>query len=340
MGLAQSKKNHSSARSDLIWRLDDEFPSYEIEQRLLGERGYSDFVVSRSATYKEDYVKYAPYAKGISVAVSFPPLRAEDIKGLTSCKIICVTGGGYDHVDIEAATQRGIIVTYIPGYCVEEMSDHAMGFILALNQRFPVAQNMTRRGLWKATDIGPFRRLKGQVLGLVGFGRIGKAVARKAKCHGLQVRVFDPYVSDTEMHEVGAESVGFDDLVRISDFISLHVLLTKETYQMMNAEVFNSMKKTVYLINTCRGEVIDELALIEALKTKKIAGAGLDVLAKEPPDPQNPLLNMPNVIVTPHSAYFSDEARMENKVRSIKAITDAIEGRIPEDIVNPQVLNR
>ena len=339
MSLAQNKKNHSSARNDLIWRLDDEFPSHEIEQRLLGERGYSDFMVSRSATYKEDYVKYAPYAKGISVAVSFP-LKAEDIKGLTSCKIICVTGGGYNHVDIEAATQRGIIVTYIPGYCVEEVSDHAMGFILALNQRFPVGQNMTRRGLWKATDIGPFRRLKGQVLGLVGFGRIGKAIARKAKCLGLQVKVFDPYISDSEMREVGAESVKFDELVRISDFISLHVLLTKETRHMMNAKVFDAMKKTAYLINTCRGEVVDELALINALNVKKIAGAGLDVLAKEPPDPQNPLLNMPNVIATPHSAYFSEEARMENKVRSIKAITDVIEGRIPEDIVNPQVLNR
>lgn len=332
------RKQNSLDPRNLIWRLDDELPSHEIEQGLFQKRGYQ-FVVTRSATYEEDYRKYAPHAKGVSLAVSFR-LGAKDIKGLTSCKIICVTGGGYNNLDVEAATQKGIIVTYIPGYCLEEVSDHALAFILALNQRLSIGQNLTRKGRWRATDVGYFRRLKGQVLGIVGFGRIGRAVARKAKCLRLKVQAYDPYVPAFEMNKLGVESAKFDDLIRTSDFISLHVLLTQETHEMINAEVFDAMKDTSYLINTCRGKVVDEAALIDALKRKKIAGAGLDVLEQEPPDSRNPLLSMPNVIVTPHSSYLSEEARMENKVRSVKAVTDAIEGRIPEDIVNPHVLDR
>jgi D-3-phosphoglycerate dehydrogenase len=225
MTSTQFKEKSLSVKDDLIWRLDDEFPSHEIERGLLKDRGYR-FVVSRNSTFKNDYAKYAPYAKGVSAAVSFR-LKAEDIKGLTSCKIICVTGGGYNNVDINAATQQGIIVTYIPGYCSEEVSDHALGMILALNQRFATGQDMTRKGLWKATEIGPFRRLKGQVLGIVGFGRIGLAIAQKARCLGLQIKVFDPYVSKSEMSGPGVESTSFGELMRISDFISLHVLLTR-----------------------------------------------------------------------------------------------------------------
>jgi D-3-phosphoglycerate dehydrogenase len=323
--------------TNLVWRLDDELPSHDEERRRLRERGY-DLVVTRKANYREDYPKYAPYAKAVLIQVSFPSLGAEDIAGLTSCKIITATGGGYNHVDVSAATRQGIMVTYVPGYCVEEVSDHVLGFILALNHWFFICQEMTRKGRWNALEIGPFRRLQTQVLGVVGFGRIGKAVARKAKCLGLAVKVYDPYIPESDIKAQGVECVPFDELVSTADYISLHVLLTKETYHLFNAKVFDSMKPAAYLINTCRGDVVDELALIHALKTKKIAGAGLDVLAKEPPDPQNPLLFMPNVIVTPHSAFISQEAMMEIEVRFLKAVLDGLEGRIPEDLVNPEVL--
>ncbi len=327
------------ARNDLIWRLDDENPSHEIEREMLQEQGYTNLVVTRSSAYREDYGKYAPQAKGILLQVSFSPLSAEDIRGLASCKIISVTGGGFNHVDIDAATRHGIIVTYVPGYCLEEVSDHTLALILALSRHLPECQNMTRKALWKASDIGPLTRIKGQVLGILGLGRIGRAVARKARCFGLSVKGYDPYVSESDLSGQGIECVRFDDLVRTSDFISLHVLLTKETYHLFNAEVFESMKDTAYLINTCRGEVIDELALVDALKKREIAGAGLDVLAQEPPDRTNPLLSMPNVIVTPHSAFVSQEARMECKSRAIKAVADALEGKIPEDMINPEALN-
>ena len=328
----------SSTGGGLVWRLDDERPSHEGERQRLQEHGYN-LVVTRSASYREDYDKYAPQAKGILQQVSFP-LGAEDIAGLTSCKIIAVTGGGFDLLDVAAATRQGIIATYVPDYCNQEVSDHVLGLIIALNHRFPACHNMVSKGLWKAIDIEPFKRIQGQILGIVGFGRVGRVIAQKAQCIGLQLKAFDPYVSEFEMNELGVECTSFDDVVSSADFISLNVPLTKDTYNLINAEVFSSMKDTAYLINTSRGKVVDELALINALKAKRIAGAGLDVLAQEPPDPKNPLLFMPNVIVTPHSGFISQEALRELEVRIIKQITDTLEGRIPEDIINPEVLDR
>ncbi len=295
-------------------------------------------VVTRSASYREDYDKYAPYAEGILLQVSFP-FSAEDIAGLTSCKIIAVTGGGFDLLDVATATQQGIIATYVPDYCVEEVSDHVLGLIIALDHRFPDCQNMVRQGLWNACGIGPFHRLKEQVLGLIGFGRIARAVARKARCLDFLLKAYDPYVPEAEMSELGVECVGFNEAVSSADYLSLHVALTGETYHMIDKEALNSMKDTAYLINTCRGRVVDEQALIEALETKTIAGAGLDVLVQEPPEPDNPLLFMRNVIVTPHSGYLSHESLSELQVRSVKHITDVLQGRIPEDIINPEVLD-
>jgi D-3-phosphoglycerate dehydrogenase len=199
---------------------------------------------------------------------------------------------------------------------------------------------MTRKGLWEDLDVWSIRRLKGQILGLVGFGKIGRAVARKAKAFGLQVKAYDPYLPESEMNLLDLESVEFGDLVSTADFISLHVPINEETYHLIDAGVFDSMKDTAYLINTSRGDVVDESALINALKTKKIAGAGLDVLSQEPPEAQNPLLSMTNVIVSPHSAFISHEALIELGAMCAKAIIDTLEGKVPENVLNPEVLSR
>lgn len=325
-------------QNNLVWIIDDEFDSYEIEEEMLRKAGYA-LAKTRGSSYREDYPTFAPRVKGILLQVGFQ-LKGEDIKGLGSCKVISVRGGGFNNIDIDAATRQGIVLTYVPGYCVEEVSDHALTLILALSRRIPECQEMTRKGLWKAAELGPIRRLSEQTLGLVGFGRIAKNVARKAKYLGLRVVAYDPLVSKSEMDKAGVQTAEFKYLIRVADFISLHVPLTKETNHLFNGDVFNTMKTTSYLINTCRGEVIDELALVHALKTGRIAGAGLDVLDQEPPDPQNPLLSMPNVIVTPHSAYISQESLTEVLVRSTKAVIDVFQGRTPEDMINPQVLNR
>jgi len=329
-----------SPGGNLIWLLDDLFDSREIEiiREMLQERGYS-LVVTRSDSYKGDYPTYAPYAKGILLQVNFP-LGKEDIKGLASCKIISVTGIGYDELDLDTAAKQGIAATNAPGFCVEEVSDHALALILALSRHLPECQDMTRKGLWEDLDVWSIRRLKGQVLGLVGSGRIGRAVARKAKAFGLQVKAYDPYLSESEMNLLDVESVEFGDLVSTSDFISLHVPINEETYHLIDAGVFDSMKDTAYLINTCRGDVVDESALINALKAKKIAGAGLDVLSQEPPEVRNPLLSMPNVIVSPHSAFISHEALTDLAAMATKAIIDTLEGRVPENMLNPELLTK
>jgi len=324
-----------SPGGNLIWLLDDLFDSREIEiiREMLQERGYS-LVVTRSDSYKGDYPTYAPHAKGILLQVNFP-LGKEDIKGLASCKIISVTGIGYDELDLDAATKQGIAATNAPGFCVEEVSDHALALILALSRHLPECQDMTRKGLWEDLDVWSIRRLKGQVLGLVGSGRIGRAVARKAKAFGLQVKAYDPYLSESEMNLLNIDSVEFDDLVSTADFISLHVPLNEGTHHLINSEVFDSTKDTAFLINTSRGDVVDESALINALKTKKIAGAGLDVLSQEPPKARNPLLSMSNVIVSPHSAFISHEALTDLAAMATKAIIDTLEGRVPENMLNP-----
>jgi len=336
------KSDKSSAKtfphSEMIWRLDDENPSHEVEVEIAQKLGYGNFVVTRTPAFPDEYPKYSGEAKGILLQVSFMQLSPDKIKGLKSCKIISVTGGGYNHVPIQAATEKGIMVTYVPGYCLEEVSTHAMALMLALNQKLPDCQELVRKGVWRASAVGTIHRLKGLILGIIGLGRIGRAVARKAQAFGLEIKGYDPYVSPKDIEDLGIQLVSFDDLIRTSDFISLHVLLTKETFHLIDAKALAAMKPTVYIINTCRGDVIDESALVEALRAKKIGGAGLDVLAKEPPDPNNPLLHMSNVVVTPHSAYLSQEARYEAKWRAIKAVADALEGRVPEDLVNPEVL--
>lgn len=326
------------SQGGVVWAIDDEFDSHELEEEMLAAAGYS-LAVTQTSSYKEDYAQFAPVASAILLQVGFH-LDARAIEGLASCKAIAVRGGGYNNLDLEAATKRGIVATYVPGYCVDEASDHALALILALSRCLRECQRMTKAGEWKASKLQPIRRLRGQVLGLLGFGRIAKAVAAKAACIGLRVVAHDPLVPAQDMERLGVEAVEFDDLVKNSDFVSLHVPLSGQTHQLIDSKVLNSMKPTAYLINTCRGEVVDQPALVDALTRCKIAGAGLDVLYSEPPDPQSPLLDMPNVIVTPHSAYISSDSLREVIVRSTQAVIDVLQGRVPADVINSEVLRR
>jgi D-3-phosphoglycerate dehydrogenase len=335
-------EHDKSRASNLIWMLDDLFDAREIEEirKMLEDRGYH-LVVTTSNSYEEDYPRYAPDARGVIAQVNFP-LGEEAIRRLTSCKIIAVTGIGFDQLDVGAATKHGIVATNAPSFCVEEVSDHVIALVLALNRRLPELQRLTTDGLWDGAgvDIWSIRRMRRRILGVVGFGKIGKAVARKAKGLGLEVQAYDPYVSESDMNSDNVKAVKFEDLVRSVDYLSLHVPLNKETYHLIGADVLTSMKATAFLINTCRGDVVHEVALIRALEAGKIAGAGLDVLSKEPPEAQNPLFSMPNVIISAHTAFISQDALIELAAVSTKAIVDTLEGRVPENVLNPDVLNQ
>src|SRR6185503_228924 len=246
-----------------------------------------------------------------AILVTYAKLPGELLRQLTRCKAIGRFGLGVDNIDLPAAKELGIAVNYVPDYCLREVSDHAMALLLALARKVPFSNRLVQSGRWEVPPIVPLRRLEGQVLGLVGFGNIPRALAPKAKTFGLKVLTHDPYVPPDVLAAAGVEGVSFDDLLARSDFISVHAPLTPQTRCLVNAAAFARMKKGALLVNTARGPLIDEAALVAALDSGHLGGAALDVVATEPLSKESPLLGRPNVIVTPHTAFYSVEALEE-----------------------------
>jgi D-3-phosphoglycerate dehydrogenase / 2-oxoglutarate reductase len=272
-----------------------------------------------------------------AILVTYAKITGDMIRQLTRCRIVSRFGIGVDNVDIEAATAKGIVVTQVPDYCIDEVSDHAMALLLAAARKIPMANAQVHGGTWKMPNFVPMHRLRGSVLGLVGFGRIPQLVVPKAKSFGLRVVAFDPYAPAEVFQRLGVDSVSFDELLRISDFVSLHSPLTPETKGLMNAEAFRKMKQTAYVVNTARGPVIDEAALAAALDAKEIAGAALDVMTQEPPG-SSPLFGRDNVIVTPHTSFYSEESLVELQTKAAEEVVAVLSGKAPRNPVNPEAL--
>ncbi len=265
------------------------------------------------------------------------------LDALTKCRVISRAGVGYDNIDVSACTARGIAVAYTPGASVPEVSDHALTLLLALARRVvPIAQ-LARTVPWSQTnpDLTKLRRgtprLSTQTLGIFGSGRIGAAVIGKAKAFGLRVLVYDPYADPQALRKLGAEVVDLERLLRESDFITLHAPTTAETRGFFNLDKFRKMKRTAQIVNTARGALIKEDDLVAALKEGIIAGAALDVTDPEPPALDNPLRKMDNVIMTMHSAFYSEASQEETRQQSVEAVLLALQGRWPPTLVNPEV---
>lgn len=258
------------------------------------------------------------------------------IENLRRCKVIVRYGIGVDNIDLEAATERGIVVANVPDFCMEEVANHAIMFLLACAKKLAFLHNALRAGIWDRKLLPPMPCIYGQTLGLVGFGRIARAVARKAHAFNLRILAYDPYVDKSVAGEYGVVLLRGElgELLEEADYVSIHVPLTEETRHMFGEEEFRRMKPTAFLINTSRGAVVDERALIKALREGWIAGAALDVFEKEPPDPDNPLLKMDNVIVTPHSASYSDAAFRDLRRRVGEEAARVLSGRRPLHPVN------
>lgn len=248
-------------------------------------------------------------------------------------------GVGYDTIDVPAATKNNVVVINVPDFCMEEVSNHAMALLLACAKKLTIMHNGVRSGDWIGVkkQLIPMGSIWGETVGIIGCGNIGRRTAKKAKCFQMEVIGYDPYADPKMLKENGITSVSMDELLKQSDYISIHTFLSPETRHLISEKEFNQMKPNAYLINTSRGPVIDEPAMIKALQTKKIAGAGLDVFEQEPVDPDNPLLKMDNVIVMPHTASYSDAAfkRLRNSVGAEAA--RIITGRKPLHIVNKDV---
>jgi len=256
------------------------------------------------------------------------------IKSLNRCKIIARYGVGVDNIDVEAATEQHIIVANVPDYCLDEVSTHALGLILASARKIIFLDRKVRERTWDFKIAKPLFRTQGKILGLFGLGRIARMVAQKALGFGFKVIAFDPYVSEANSK---IEMVTLKRLLSDSDFLSIHVPLTDETRHSFSENKLRTMKKTAYLVNTSRGPIVDEKALYVALKEKWIAGAALDVMENEPPDWEDPLLKLDNVIITPHSSFYSEESYVELKTKVAESIRSVLKGELPRAMVNPQV---
>jgi D-3-phosphoglycerate dehydrogenase len=259
------------------------------------------------------------------------------IESLKKCKVIARYGVGVDNIDVEAATEHKIIVANVPDYCVDEVSTHAIALILACARGITLLDNKIREKRWDFTLAKPLFRTKGKTLGLFGLGRIARAVAQKASGFGFKIIAYDPYVSKADD---GIELVEFSKLLSNSDFISIHSPLTDETRHLFGENKLRAMKKTAYLINTSRGAIVDEEALYKVLKKRWIAGAALDVMEKEPPDWENLLPKLDNLIITPHISFYSEESYVELKTKTAKAVLSVLKGGLPRAMVNPQAVNK
>ena len=271
------------------------------------------------------------------------PYSAHVIASLENCKVISRMGIGFNNIDVAAATRKEIPVSLVPDYCVEEVSDHALAFMLTFNRRLPALYEAVRAGEWRpgsaalASVRRPIHRLAGQTLGIIGIGRIGQALARKAKCLGLRIIAFDPYVDPQAMADLGYELVDLDTLFRESDYVSLHAALTAETKHLIDETSLAKMKSNAVIINNARGGLIDEAALYRAISDGRIAGAGIDVTDPEPIHPDSPLLQLKNVLVTGHSSFYSVEATNELYEKAIDAVVQALTGHMPRYLANPEL---
>lgn len=284
---------------------------------------------------EQDVLATCREAEGL--IVQYAPITAAVLAGLPRLRVVARYGVGVDTLDVAAATARGVVVANVPGFCTEEVASHALAFLLAWHRKVARFERAVKAGRWDFALAGPTPRLRGQVLGIVGVGRIGSALARMAAPLGLTIWGHDPHRSELPP---AVRRVPFDALVAGADYLSISCPLTAETRHLINAAALRRMKPTAFLINTARGAVVEEEALVRALKEGWIGGAGLDVLEREPPAPDNPVLGMENVLLTPHAAFYSLGSLSEVKRRAAAAVAAALRGERPESVVNPEVYAR
>lgn len=317
--------------------LDCNFPSTAIEEDVVAKAGF-EFRKGQCVT--EDQV--IDFAGDVdAIIVQYAPLTARVMDNLRRCRSITRYGIGVDNVEVPAATARGIWVTNVPGFCAHEVAEHTMAFVLSFVRRIKRLDGSVRAGQWETIGLmRPTRRLSALTLGLVGFGQVARTVATYARGFGMRVVATAPHTTAETMATFGVTKLDLDDLLAEADFVSLHLPVTAESRHLIDSRRLRQMKPGAYLLNTSRGTLVDEPALIEALRAGRIAGAGLDVLEKEPPVLDSPLLAMENVIVTPHASYYSDDSLAYLQTAVAEEAARVLRGESPRSPVNPEVIPR
>ncbi|RKU25137.1 hypothetical protein C6497_16450 [Candidatus Poribacteria bacterium] len=310
--------------------------SIEPEREEISKIG-GEIIIAESGSESE-LLKIAPMVDAILTC--WKPVQGNVINTAEKCQIISRYGIGVDNINVETATEQGIIVTNVPTYCVDEVSDHTIALMLSCIRKVSRYNRSVRSGKWDSTIGEKMYRLRGKTLGVIGYGNIAKSVIHKAKAFGLEVIIYSPSTAKGVIENDGLVMVPFETLLSESDIITIHAPLTHDTHHMFKIQEFIQMKNTAYLINTARGGIVDSGALEKALKTGEIAGAGIDVLEAEPPYIDEPLLYMSNVVITPHAAFISEESIHELQVSAAKCVVQVLSGQLPDTVINPIVLEQ
>ncbi len=315
--------------TDHVW------PSVEPERAVLA-RADADIVVAPDGS-EETLTELARDVHGILTCFALVTERV--VREAENLQVVGRFGVGVDNIAVDVATELGIAVTYVPDYCVDEVSSHAMALLLAWNRRITLFNQAVKSEGWESLKLGmPMPRLRGKKLGVIGFGRIGRSTCAKARAFGMEVLAYSPSLTEDDATAHGARLASLPELLEQSDYVSIHTPLTPQTEGMIGARELASMKPGAVIINTARGAVIDETALHDALVAGQIAGAGLDVAAQTPPPQHHPLFELDNVIVTPHIAFFSQEAVLELEERGAGEVASVLLGRMPDNLYNTSVL--
>ncbi len=304
--------------------------SIEEEKEVISQIGAE--LILAQVRNEEELIRTCKEADGL--INQYALLNRKVLENLPQCKVIARYGVGVDSVDLKAATDLGIMVANVPDYCIEEVASHAVALILTLARKTALFDRQVKSGQWDFRMGIPIGRLRGKMLGLIGSGKIGLGVAKMIAPFGVKVMAYDPFLKE---NPEGIQLKDFETVLKESDFISIHCPLNDSTRHLIGEREFSKMGKKPLLINTSRGPIIDEEALIKALKGGQISGAGLDVLEKEPPDVSNPLLKMENVILSPHVGFYSVESISELKRRTAQNVADVLMGRWPASVVNQEV---
>ncbi|MGH9161205.1 MAG: C-terminal binding protein [Vicinamibacteraceae bacterium] len=312
------------------------WPSLEPERTILNEVG-ADLLVAETGE-EEELVRLAPEASGILTC--WKPVTARVLEAASRCVAVGRYGVGLDNIAVRRATELGIVVTNVPTYCVDDVAEHALALLLACARRLFVFDRSIQGGRYGLEVGRPIHRVRGRALGIVGFGNIGRRLARKAQALELEILVFDPYWTEPETSDVAVHPCSLDELLQRSDFVSIHAPLTDDTRGLFGREAFLKMRPGAYLVNTSRGAIVDVAALTEALDQGRLAGAALDVLPEEPPGERDPVLRHPRVLVTPHAAFYSVESILELQETAARQMAAALQGTLPRHIVNPELLQQ
>lgn len=320
----------------IILMIDEEWTNYDKEKEIFKNEGLS-FIPIRYVSKDFIFNEFKESIIGLIVRANIR-IRKIDIYKLDNLKVICVTGSGFDCVDIDAATKKNIVVVYQGDYCAREVAEHVIAMIFCFNKNLIWYNERVKKGIWQPDSQRPIKSMSNVTLGIVGFGYIGRSVANMAVSLGLNVLVYDPYIDKAFFDDLNVTSCNLKQLLSQSDYVSVHLPLVKETRNMFTEDLLNNMKQGSVFINTCRGGIVDEKALIKLIKNGHIGAAGLDVLKDEPPKSDNPLLELKNTLITPHIAYRSIQSVEKVKIGAAKDVIRVLKRQDkPNFIANPEV---